>query len=247
MSVASTPSGLDDGPELREGAHGPIAELGHITVQLRTDLSPLLPDEAAMIAARGDHMSDSLIETPVQEAMAGTSRTRQEFIDELIRRGHYGPFEHPKAVFVVEGISRVVMAQITRHRHASFDVQSVRYTDFSDKSPVVPAGIAAADGVIGRVATGAMERAFDAYRWLVDHGLDSELARYALPLSTPVNMTFSANPRTLMHVLDLRLNAKAQGETAQFSKCVSELFHHWAPKTADGYQRLTQTNSLRAP
>lgn len=245
-TTASSPS--TDGVTLRHGEHGPIAELGHITVQLRTDLSSPRPDEAAMLAARGDHMTDSLIETSVDEAMAGTSRDRQAFVDELIRRGHYGPFEHNTAVFTVEGISRVVMAQVTRHRHASFDVQSVRYVDFSEKSPVVPWGMATeADSWLGRVGAAAMERATDAYGWLVDRGMPSEIARYALPLGTPVNMTFSCNARTLMHVLDLRLNAKAQGETVQFSRCISELFHDWAPKTADGYQRLTQNNSLRAP
>jgi len=46
--------------------------------------------------------------------------------------GHYGPFEHPSATFAAEGMSRACMAQLTRHRHVSFDVQSMRYVAFDE-------------------------------------------------------------------------------------------------------------------
>ncbi|REJ37373.1 MAG: FAD-dependent thymidylate synthase, partial [Bacillota bacterium] len=47
----------------------------------------------------------------------------------LLQRGHYGPFEHPTITFNIGGVSRSLMAQLTRHRIGiSFDVQSLRYT-----------------------------------------------------------------------------------------------------------------------
>ena len=63
----------------------------------------------------------------------------QHFIEKQLSRGHYGLWEHPHITFTVKGVSRVTMAQITRHRHLSFDVQSMRYADFSEQEIVVPA------------------------------------------------------------------------------------------------------------
>jgi len=59
------------------------------------------------------------------------------FIEEQLTRGHYGPLEHPQITFSVKGVSRVTMAQITRHRHLTFDIQSMRYADFSEQEIVM--------------------------------------------------------------------------------------------------------------
>jgi len=61
------------------------------------------------------------------------------FVEKQLSRGHYGLWEHPQITFTVKEVSRVTMAQITRHRHLSFDVQSMRYADFSEQEIVVPA------------------------------------------------------------------------------------------------------------
>ena len=63
----------------------------------------------------------------------------KSFIEEQLSRGHFGPWEHPQITFAVKGVSRVAMAQITRHRHLTFDVQSQRYVDFSETEAIVPA------------------------------------------------------------------------------------------------------------
>ena len=47
-------------------------------------------------------------------------------IRSLLRRGHLSPFEHVSFTFSIEGVSRALLAQITRHRIASFSVQSQR-------------------------------------------------------------------------------------------------------------------------
>jgi thymidylate synthase (FAD) len=63
---------------------------------------------------------------------------KRAFIEKQLSRGHYGPAEHPQITFAIKGVSRALMAQITRHRFLTFDVQSQRYADFSDKSIIVP-------------------------------------------------------------------------------------------------------------
>ena len=47
--------------------------------------------------------------------------------------GHLSPIEHASFSFGIEGVSRALLAQITRHRIASFSVQSQRYVNQSAK------------------------------------------------------------------------------------------------------------------
>jgi len=68
-----------------------------------------------------------------------TEAKTRAFIEEQLTRGHYGPLEHPQITFSVKGVSRVTMAQITRHRNLTFDIQSMRYADFSEQEIAVPA------------------------------------------------------------------------------------------------------------
>lgn len=47
----------------------------------------------------------------------------------LNKMNHESPIEHASFTFSIGGISRACMAQITRHRMASFSVKSQRYVD----------------------------------------------------------------------------------------------------------------------
>ena len=50
-----------------------------------------------------------------------------EFVEMLAGLGHQSPVEHAVFTFGIEGVSRALLAQITRHRIASFSVKSQRY------------------------------------------------------------------------------------------------------------------------
>ena len=60
-----------------------------------------------------------------------------------LRRGHESVAEHASFSFLVEDISRVTLAQLTRHRIASFSVESQRYVKGSGREVVTPDRIAA--------------------------------------------------------------------------------------------------------
>lgn len=49
------------------------------------------------------------------------------FLDMLNEIGHESPIEHASFTFGIEGVSRSLLAQLTRHRIASYSVQSQRY------------------------------------------------------------------------------------------------------------------------
>ena len=60
----------------------------------------------------------------------------------LAEIGHESPIEHAYFTFGIEGVSRALLAQITRHRIASFSVQSQRYVAEHDFQFVTPPEIA---------------------------------------------------------------------------------------------------------
>jgi len=51
------------------------------------------------------------------------------FIDKLMSMGHESPIEHISFTFGIEGVSRSLLAQFTRHRIASYSVKSQRYVN----------------------------------------------------------------------------------------------------------------------
>ncbi|MDR0738908.1 MAG: FAD-dependent thymidylate synthase [Oscillospiraceae bacterium] len=56
-----------------------------------------------------------------------TCEKTKKFINMLSELEHESPIEHVSFTFGIEGVSRSLLAQITRHRIASFSVQSQRY------------------------------------------------------------------------------------------------------------------------
>ena len=72
-----------------------------------------------------------------------TEEKTASFVQMLAEIGHESPIEHASFTFGIEGVSRSLLAQITRHRIASFSVQSQRYVAESDFAYVVPPEIEA--------------------------------------------------------------------------------------------------------
>ena len=65
-----------------------------------------------------------------------SEETQEDFIQKLRGMGHYSPFEHATFTFGIDGVSRVLLAQLTRHRIASFclDGDTVLYRDMSNRN-----------------------------------------------------------------------------------------------------------------
>lgn len=72
-----------------------------------------------------------------------TPEKTNAFIDMLSSLGHESPIEHVSFTFAIEGVSRSLLAQITRHRIASYSVQSQRYVNKSGFSYIIPPAIEA--------------------------------------------------------------------------------------------------------
>jgi len=72
-----------------------------------------------------------------------TEEKTANFVDMLSDIGHESPTEHASFTFGIEGVSRSLLAQLTRHRMASYSVQSQRYVMANQFEYVLPPEIAA--------------------------------------------------------------------------------------------------------
>src|SRR5690606_243597 len=62
----------------------------------------------------------------------------RSYLVNILRQGHESVLEHASVTFYVEGVSRALLAELTRHRHLSFSVVSERYVGASQLDMMRP-------------------------------------------------------------------------------------------------------------
>lgn len=141
------------------------------------------------------------------------------FIEKIIDIGHLSTIEHASFTFGIEGISRTLLAQITRHRMASFSVQSQRYVSYSENgfSYIVPPTIQAlgTDAVSKyHVQMQTMQCWYDEWRLALGEKGEkaNQDARFVLPGACETKMIVTMNARELLHFFSLRCCNRAQWE-----------------------------------
>lgn len=139
-----------------------------------------------------------------------------ESLQAAIKAGHTSLLEHVSFTWEIQGISRVVLAQLTRHRIASFTVRSQRYCDETSAGYVVPGGLNARQQML--VAEG-IEWLKPYYEALLDADVPKELARYVLPQAIHTELILTMNARELYDVFfPLRLSKRAQPEIRELAE-----------------------------
>ena len=158
----------------------------------------------------------------VSEA-AGMCYGKGDYNPKRVRRciadGHTSVAEHVSASFRIEGISRSCLAQLTRHRMASFSVTSQRYCEIKgDDWYVIPPSVIEAGEEVGFIAE--VEKAAKAYHRLLAKGVKKEDARFLLPEATKTNLVMTINVRSLMNFMSLRLDKSAQWEIRELANAM---------------------------
>ena len=176
----------------------------------------------------------------------------EKFVGMLETMGHESPVEHVTFTFGIAGVSRSLLAQITRHRIASFSVQSQRYVRKNQFTYVTPPAIAA-DEAAAALYHQTMEQTVQAYNALADRlqatyypqflaeGCTEkaarskaekkaiEDARYVLPNACETKMMVTMNVRSLRHFFQLRCCNRAQWEIRDLATQMLKLCCEAAP------------------
>lgn len=176
----------------------------------------------------------------------------ESFIARLEALGHESPFEHVSFTFGIEGVSRALLAQITRHRIASFSVQSQRYVDKEGFDYIIPPAIEAneeaksifieameADRAAYSKLAALLEK--DALERLAADGQTGpeaekaarkasyEDARSVLPNACDTRMVMTMNVRSLYNFFSLRCCNRAQWEIRALASEMLRLVRREAP------------------
>jgi thymidylate synthase (FAD) len=184
------------GADLVESGEGQAIALAAI----RTCYSHLKPSE--IVEAEGKKYFGQI-------AKEGSGSEADRLIRHIINSGHTSTMEHLNFTFSIEGVSRSLLAQLTRHRHFSFSVQSQRYVRMESGSKsggfdyVIPPSIQKHDQTFD-MYTVAMERIQEIYNDLRKYGVPAEDARYILPNAAACNLVLTGNLRTILEFYSKR-------------------------------------------
>lgn len=182
------------------------------------------------------------------------SKEQGDFISKLMDLGHMSPLEHASFTFAVEGVSRSLLAQITRHRIASFSVQSQRYvSEHSAKSQggvfdyIIPPRIEELGQEQVEVFQKQMETIQEWYDYWLDKlgesgGQGQEDARFVLPNAAETKLVVTMNARELLHFFRLRCCNRAQWEIrdlatqmlSEVKKIAPNIFKNGGPACVSG-------------
>ena len=174
------------------------------------------------------------------------------FIERLMSMGHESPIEHIVFTFGIEGVSRSLLAQFTRHRIASYSVKSQRYVKEGEFEYITPPEIencpeakklfleAMADDVKKyNELTDILYKKH--YEDFINQGVSEkraagmaekkaiEDARYVLPNACETKMIATFNARSLINFFNHRCCERAQWEIRDMACQMLKLVKEVAP------------------
>lgn len=181
-----------------------------------------------------------------------TDENIQSFVKMLAQMGHESPLEHISFTFGIEGVSRALLAQITRHRIASYSVQSQRYVKNFDFEYITPPEIEnipeaknefllamnEAQGHYDKIA-GILKKKHtdDLIKSETDpqnaektaEKIAIEDARYVLPNACATKIICTFNARSLINFFEHRCCNRAQWEIRELATEMLKIVREKAP------------------
>lgn len=165
-------------------------------------------------------------------AMCYNARDIDKARDSAMQSGHESIAEHANFTFQIEGVSRVLLAQLTRHRLASYSVISQRYCRIYDADIITPETIKRKKwhDNYKRIAM----RCVQLYQLMIDDDDEGEPvppedARYILPQGITCKLMMTMNVRNLRHFFSLRCCNRAQWEIRALADEMLRLCKEAAP------------------
>jgi thymidylate synthase (FAD) len=157
---------------------------------------------------------------------------------------HTGPFECISYTFFIEGVSKTLLGQFTRHRIGmSFMAQSGRRTDLEDSSFYRPDiqyikddnkknyanELYSLSEEIGQFIYSKLTRECD---------VKPQEARYILPASRNTKFYLTCNSQSLRHFFSLRLSSFAEGEINKLAKVLFDIVYKKHPLLYEDMKKL---------
>lgn len=207
--------------KMKDGMYYAQKDTGHLSeiedgkalslVAIRTCYSPNKPTE--------------ILELEGGKYFGEGGKEADRLIQMIYNSKHTSTLEHVCFTFAIEGVTRSLLAQLTRHRHFSFSVQSQRYVKFgsNDKSGgfdyVIPPSVSLESDEAVELYLNMMETLQDCYDKLRVAGVPAEDARMVLPNAATCNIVMTCNLRSFVEFYEKRRHGKgAQWEIAELAE-----------------------------
>ena len=205
-----------------------------------------------------DHMgSDEDIEAAarISYEKRGRSETRA-LIRYLMRHNHTSPFEMAELKFEIK-MPIFVARQWVRHRTASMNEYSLRYSEATDEF-YIPEYARAQDMINKQGSDGFIEypiqfatkelseELYKRYKGMIDAGISKELARIILPTNNYTKFVWKIDLHNLFHFLKLRTDSHAQLEIREYAQVIEVMVKRLFPISYEAwvdYKALSYTLS----
>ena len=217
---------------------------------MNVQLLAYTPNPERLIAAAAKNCYSAVDVDSILDGL--TEEKTQSFLEMLTQIGHESPIEHVSSTFAIEGVSRSLLAQITRHRLASYSVQSQCYVREHGFEYVVPPEIEKipeakeqfirameADQQTYEVLTQTLMQNYEAEnlaKGMTEKAARSQTekraiedARYMLPNACTTRIVMTVNARSLQNFFKLRCCNRAQWEIRALAEQMYQLVYAVAP------------------
>jgi thymidylate synthase (FAD) len=171
----------------------------------------------------------------------------------LMRHEHTTPFEMCEVKFHIK-LPIFVMRQLVRHRTASLNEYSARYSVITDEfyvpepDKLMPQSTTNKQGRAGDFTLEQRERIIEDQIEVWDHaysvyehhinndGLARETARAILPVGGYTECYWKANLKNFLHMARLRMDSHAQWEIQEFARAMYELVKPYFPLACEAFE-----------
>ena len=137
--------------------------------------------------------------------------------------------DHVVYMFEIEDCSRVTTHQLVRHRAASYDQESQRFSAATREGVVTPPSIQSNEAGC-KAYYEALKTIYSTYEQMVAAGVPKEDARYILPSAIKTKLVMTLNARSLMHLVWQRTALQAQWEIRELATTLHRLAQEATPE-----------------
>ena len=204
-----------------------------------------------------DHMGNdnAIVQAARVSYGAGTKTVNDDrgLIRYLMRHEHTTPFEMCEVKFHIK-LPIFVMRQLVRHRTASLNEYSARYSVITDEFYIPDPEVlqkqsttnkqgregGLTDEERGHILADMLETWDDNYavyeRHINDYGLARETARSLLPVGGYTECYWKANLKNFLHMARLRMDSHAQWEIQEFARAMYALVKPIFPVACEAFE-----------
>jgi thymidylate synthase (FAD) len=151
----------------------------------------------------------------------GGGEKDRELIDRVGNKyKHASTLEHLNYTFYISGVSRALLQELARHRHASLSVKSTRYTlkELKECEEIEYEKFLVLTGneLVDSASCDALKRLQE----VLKSGIANDIAKYCLPESYKTELTWTINARSLQNFIALRSSKSALWEIRELAKTI---------------------------